>query len=170
MDDAVDELEEDVEDIEEEEEEEGEEEADELDGDDEDDFENIKETPKVKPKGRRKRSILTGRGVTLGMLLDDGVIEPGEKCLSIAYLVSMSHILMINITVNKLQVVSCSYSDVCLTPCIPISRNIMSYISSMLTVKCMYMDYAVVLSVIHRKPSPWIIHHHKTSFNNGRMK
>ncbi|RMX54484.1 hypothetical protein pdam_00021668 [Pocillopora damicornis] len=27
-----------------------------------------------------------GRGVTLGMLLDDGVMEPGEKCLSIDYL------------------------------------------------------------------------------------
>lgn len=64
---------------------------DEEDGDDVDDEgeDDDTETPEetIKPKGRRKpRSVLTGRGVTLGMLLDDGVMEPGEKCLSIDYL------------------------------------------------------------------------------------
>ena len=67
--------------VEEEEEEEGEEEEEEE--------EEEKGPSKPKPKGRRKRSILTGRGVTLGMLLDDGIVEPGENCLSIDYLVSV---------------------------------------------------------------------------------
>ena len=61
-------------------------------GDDDDDDDVDAEKPEIvtKPKGRRKpRSVLTGRGVTLGMLLDDGVMEPGEKCLSIDYLVSL---------------------------------------------------------------------------------
>ncbi|XP_027049465.1 MPN domain-containing protein-like [Pocillopora damicornis] len=63
-----------------------EEDGDDVDDEDEgDDTEILEET--IKPKGRRKpRSVLTGRGVTLGMLLDDGVMEPGEKCLSIDYL------------------------------------------------------------------------------------
>ena len=56
--------------------------------DDDEDEEEPEKTPVTKPKGRRKpRSVLTGRGVTLGMLLEDGVMEPGEKCLSIDYLV-----------------------------------------------------------------------------------
>ena len=47
-----------------------------------------------KPKKRRKpRSVLTGRGVTLGMLLEDGVMDPGEKCLSIDYLVRTSNLV-----------------------------------------------------------------------------
>lgn len=55
--------------------------------DDDEDEEEPEKTPVTKPKGRRKpRSVLTGRGVTLGMLLEDGVMEPGEKCLSIDYL------------------------------------------------------------------------------------
>lgn len=66
------------------------EEDEEMKEDEDDDDEEEDETekpPSAKPKGRRKpRSVLTGRGVTLGMLLDDGVMEPGEKCLSIDYL------------------------------------------------------------------------------------
>ena len=67
-----------------------EEDGDDVDDEDEgDDAEILEKT--IKPKGRRKpRSVLTGRGVTLGMLLDDGVMEPGEKCLSIDYLVSVT--------------------------------------------------------------------------------
>ena len=62
---------------------------DDDDDDDEDEVEPEKPQSNTKSKGRRKpRSVLTGRGVTLGMLLDDGVMEPGEKCLSIDYLVS----------------------------------------------------------------------------------
>lgn len=78
-------MEEDIEDIDEEEK--MEEDDDDVD-DDDDEVET--ENPEIvtKTKGRRKpRSVLTGRGVTLGMLLDDGVMEPGEKCLSIDYLV-----------------------------------------------------------------------------------
>ena len=77
-------MEEDIDDIEEDEE------MKEDEDDDADDDEEIDthKSSATKPKGRRKsRSVLTGRGVTLGMLLDDGVMEPGEKCLSIDYLV-----------------------------------------------------------------------------------
>ena len=79
-------MEDDIDDIEEDEE---------MKEDDEDDDEEEEaaavKPSSAKPKGRRKpRSVLTGRGVTLGMLLDDGVMEPGEKCLSIDYLVSCS--------------------------------------------------------------------------------
>ena len=63
---------------------------DEDDNDEEEEDEADKPSA-AKPKKRRKpRSVLTGRGVTLGMLLEDGVMEPGEKCLSIDYLVSTS--------------------------------------------------------------------------------
>ena len=67
-----------------------EEDEEELDDEEEDEEEEEPlEELSAKPKGRRGRSMLTGRGVTLSMLLDDGVIEPGEKCLSIAYLVRL---------------------------------------------------------------------------------
>lgn len=81
---ATDTMEDDIDDIEEDEE------MKEEDDDNADDEEAEAAKPTgPKPKGQRKpRSILTGRGVTLGMLLDDGVMEPGEKCLSIDYLVS----------------------------------------------------------------------------------
>ena len=69
------------------------EDEDDEDADDIEPEEDIK-TSVAKPKGRRKpRSVLTGRGVTLGMLMDDGVIEPGEKCLSIDYLVCILYIV-----------------------------------------------------------------------------
>ncbi|XP_078344836.1 MPN domain-containing protein-like [Oculina patagonica] len=77
-------MEDDIEDIDEEEK--MEEEDDDVD-DDDDEVDKAVPENKTKAKGRRKpRSVLTGRGVTLGMLLDDGVMEPGEKCLSIDYL------------------------------------------------------------------------------------
>ena len=39
-------------------------------------------------KGRKPRgSLLTGRGVTMQMLIDDNILEAGEKLLSIDYLV-----------------------------------------------------------------------------------
>ena len=83
-------MDDDIEDMDEEEK--MEEDEDDVEDDDEEDDEEVElEKPQsnTKSKGRRKpRSVLTGRGVTLGMLLDDGVMEPGEKCLSIDYLVS----------------------------------------------------------------------------------
>lgn len=81
-------MEDDIEDMDEEEKME-EDEDDVEDDDDDDEVETEKPQSNTKTKGRRKpRSVLTGRGVTLGMLLDDGVMEPGEQCLSIDYLVS----------------------------------------------------------------------------------
>ena len=79
MEDDMDEIEED---------EEMKEDEDDHDEEEEEEEETKKIPAGTKPKGRRKpRSVLTGRGVTLGMLLEDGVMEPGEKCLSIDYLV-----------------------------------------------------------------------------------
>lgn len=78
MEDDMDEIEED---------EEMKEDEDDHDEEEEEEEETRKIPAGTKPKGRRKpRSVLTGRGVTLGMLLEDGVMEPGEKCLSIDYL------------------------------------------------------------------------------------
>lgn len=72
--------------------EEDEDDVEDDDDDDDDEVETEKPPSNTKSKGRRKsRSVLTGRGVTLSMLLDDGVMEPGEKCLSIDYLVSFIH-------------------------------------------------------------------------------
>ena len=79
-------MEDDIEDIDEEEKMEEDEEDDDVD-DDEVDTEKPVINTKTKGRRRKPRSVLTGRGVTLGMLLDDGVMEPGEKCLSIDYLV-----------------------------------------------------------------------------------
>lgn len=57
----------------------------------EDEEEEEEEEVEVKPvkqtKARKPRSFLTGRGVTIAMLIEDGVMEPGEKLLSIDYLV-----------------------------------------------------------------------------------
>ena len=84
-------MEENIDDIEEDED--MKEDEDDEDADDMEQEEDIKASV-AKPKGRRKpRSVLTGRGVTLGMLMDDGVIEPGEKCLSIDYLVCILYIV-----------------------------------------------------------------------------
>ena len=84
-------MEENIDDIEEDED--MKEDEDDEDADDVEQEEDIKASV-AKPKGRRKpRSVLTGRGVTLGMLMDDGVIEPGEKCLSIDYLVCILYIV-----------------------------------------------------------------------------
>lgn len=80
------------------------EEDEEMKEDEDDDDEEEDETekpPSAKPKGRRKpRSVLTGRGVTLGMLLDDGVMEPGEKCLSIDYLVLLFYNLSTSVLIR----------------------------------------------------------------------
>ena len=40
---------------------------------------------------KRARHAITGRGVTLQMLMADGIIEPGEGVLSLEYLVSMNY-------------------------------------------------------------------------------
>ena len=47
------------------------------------------EEPKPAKKTRRPRgSLLTGRGVTMQMLIDENILQAGEKLLSIDYLVS----------------------------------------------------------------------------------
>ena len=40
---------------------------------------------------KRARHAITGRGVTLQMLMADGIIEPGEGVLSLEYLVIMNY-------------------------------------------------------------------------------
>ena len=40
------------------------------------------------PEKRRSKPVYTGRGVTLNMLMNEHLIEPGELCMSIEYLVS----------------------------------------------------------------------------------
>ena len=72
-----------------EEEEENDEEDDEEEVEEENDA-NGKPSIEVNPakKGRKPRgSLLTGRGVTMQMLIDDNILEAGEKLLSIDYLV-----------------------------------------------------------------------------------
>ena len=43
----------------------------------------------VKKERKQRGSMLTGRGVTMQMLIDEAILEPGEKLLSIDYLVSI---------------------------------------------------------------------------------
>lgn len=65
-----------------------EEEDEESEEEEEEDEEEEEEAKPVKQtKARKPRSFLTGRGVTIAMLIEDGVMEPGEKLLSIDYLV-----------------------------------------------------------------------------------
>lgn len=64
----------------------GQEDDDEEDDEDIDDDEDD-ESPLPHAKSRKPRSFLTGRGVTIAMLIEDGIVEPGEKLLSIDYLV-----------------------------------------------------------------------------------
>ena len=47
---------------------------------------NTEDTPARKGR-KQKGSLLTGRGVTMQMLIDDNILEAGEKLLSIDYLV-----------------------------------------------------------------------------------
>ena len=43
-------------------------------------------------KGRKPRgSLLTGRGVTMQMLIEENILEAGERLLSIDYLVGIIH-------------------------------------------------------------------------------
>ena len=44
---------------------------------------------------KRARHAITGRGVTLQMLMADGIIEPGEGLLTLEYLVSKCNQLLI---------------------------------------------------------------------------
>ena len=41
---------------------------------------------------QKRRSIQSGRGVTLSMLMSDGILEAGEGFLTIDYLVSINHL------------------------------------------------------------------------------
>ncbi|EDO44817.1 predicted protein, partial [Nematostella vectensis] len=54
--------------------------------DEADDSEEERGTPTSQVRSRKPRSFLTGRGVTLAMLMEDGIMQPGEKLLSIDYL------------------------------------------------------------------------------------
>lgn len=69
-----------------------EEDEDDVEDDDDDDYDEVeieKFLSNIKLKGRRKlRLVLIGRGVIFSMLFDDGVMEFGEKCFFIDYLVS----------------------------------------------------------------------------------
>ena len=73
-------------------------EEDELEDDDNEGQLEIHQTPEEgekdgKKKGKKKkagRTSLSGRGVTLKMLLDDGVLAVEEGCMSIDYLVTRS--------------------------------------------------------------------------------
>ena len=56
--------------------------AEEMSEDEEEDFTLEAVTPE-----KRARHAITGRGVTLQMLMADGVIEPGEGLLTLEYLV-----------------------------------------------------------------------------------
>lgn len=64
-----------------------EDEDDDDDDDDDIDDDDDDESPIPHAKIRKPRSFLTGRGVTIAMLIEDGIMEPGEKLLSIDYLV-----------------------------------------------------------------------------------
>ena len=62
--------------------------ADETEDGEEEIEENVKDVQtKSKVKGTG-RTVLSGRGVTLKMLVDDGILNVGEGCMSIDYLVS----------------------------------------------------------------------------------
>ena len=61
---------------------EGEEDQDEVDEDEGE----VKHDSNLTPQ-QRARHAITGRGVTLSMLMADGMIEPGEDNMSIEYLV-----------------------------------------------------------------------------------
>lgn len=53
----------------------------------EDEVQEEEKEVKKKPKGKRAgRTILSGRGVTLKMLVDDGILDVEEGCMSIDYL------------------------------------------------------------------------------------
>lgn len=55
----------------------------------EDEVQEEEKEVKKKPKGKRAgRTILSGRGVTLKMLVDDGILDVEEGCMSIDYLVN----------------------------------------------------------------------------------
>ena len=56
---------------------------------DSDEEEQKKELPVNEPKKKRRPrgSMLTGRGVTMQMLIEENILDPGEKVLSIDYLV-----------------------------------------------------------------------------------
>ncbi|XP_078700614.1 MPN domain-containing protein-like isoform X1 [Branchiostoma floridae x Branchiostoma belcheri] len=64
---------------------------DSCEGDDLEDVDSAGEDAEVTGSGSARkrvsaRTVLTGRGVTMAMLLSDGILEPGDACLSIDYL------------------------------------------------------------------------------------
>ena len=60
----------------------------ELDEDEEEEVDDIADdSNRDTSADARHKSAMTGRGVSLSMLMADGVILPGEDCMSIEYLV-----------------------------------------------------------------------------------
>ena len=53
---------------------------------------------------KRARHAITGRGVTLQMLMADGIIEPGEGLLTLEYLVSKCTQLLISQSQSSTQI------------------------------------------------------------------
>ena len=53
-----------------------------------DKYETLSDDGTSAPEKRRSKPVYTGRGVTLNMLMNEHLIEPGELCMSIEYLVS----------------------------------------------------------------------------------
>ena len=52
-----------------------------------DKYETLSDDGTSAPEKRRSKPVYTGRGVTLNMLMNEHLIEPGELCMSIEYLV-----------------------------------------------------------------------------------
>ena len=47
------------------------------------------------PAMRKVRHAISGRGITLAMLMNEGIIEPGDSVMSIEYLVCYSFLGMV---------------------------------------------------------------------------
>ena len=57
---------------------------------DEKDSEALSDDCTASVEKKRSRPVYTGRGVTLNMLMNEHLIEPGKLCMSIEYLVSVA--------------------------------------------------------------------------------
>ena len=67
-----------------------------------DKYETLSDDGTSAPEKRRSKPVYTGRGVTLNMLMNEHLIEPGELCMSIEYLVSS--VLFITVITNDYYV------------------------------------------------------------------
>ena len=74
----------------------------------------LEETPKTskeKPKGKKAgRTVLSGRGVTLKMLVDDGILNVENGCMSIDYLVRIwCNIIFFDLGMVGCVICACSF-------------------------------------------------------------